>query len=345
MINMAESALLTSGCWIGIHVAGASEHPAITNSVTLADCLGRTVATHTPLGVTSNFFVGASMRFQTTTRTGYPVTEYLNDDLGDPVGAVVSDITNRTDVSYETVAGEVWRVTESLAGAARSVARERLSGLSDTLRRHTVAVGANNVTNDMTAVWNESARTLTETQTSSLRATPLVRVNKFGRTISETSADGGRNFFFDPYGRVFYTERRPSVSSAWLSETWLGFNDFGDIAEHDTFIASGSTYAITSYAFDAFGRETVRIDALGNAVTNAYDTLGQRVAVSGATYPVTHGFDTAGRMTSLSTTRGGTAWDTTSWLYDIIDKKSLFRGTDTRPPACACPHADRLEPV
>lgn len=29
----------------------------------------------------------------------------------------------------------------------------------------------------------------------------------------------------------------------------------------------------------------------------------------------------------------------------IIDKKSLFRGTGTRPPACACPHADRLEPV
>jgi len=28
-----------------------------------------------------------------------------------------------------------------------------------------------------------------------------------------------------------------------------------------------------------------------------------------------------------------------------IDKKSLFRGTGTRPPACACPHADRLEPV
>ncbi|NCC59225.1 MAG: AAA family ATPase, partial [Synergistales bacterium] len=26
----------------------------------------------------------------------------------------------------------------------------------------------------------------------------------------------------------------------------------------------------------------------------------------------------------------------------FIDKKSLFRGTDTRPPACACPHADRL---
>ncbi len=62
------------------------------------------------------------------------------------------------------------------------------------------------------------------------------------------------------------------MSSAWLSETWLGFNDFGDVTEHDTFIASGSTYAITSYAFDAFGRETVRIDALGKAalINNLY---------------------------------------------------------------------------
>jgi RHS repeat-associated protein len=305
-----------SGCRIDIQVSEASDHFAVTNSVTLSDFLGRTVSTVTPFGVTSNFHDGASMRIQTTTRTGYPSTENLYDDLGDPVGAVVSGITNRTDVSYETVAGEVWRVTDSLAGATHSVTRERLTGLSDTLRRHTVAVGANNVTNEMTAAWNGTARTLTETQTSTLRATPSVRVQKFGRTSSETSADGGRNYFFDPYGRVFYTERRPSVSSAWLSETWLGFNDFGDVAEHDTFIASGSTYAITLYGFDAFGRETVRIDALGNAVTNAYDALGRQVAVSGATYPLAHGYDTAGRMTALSTTRGGSVWDMTRWLYD-----------------------------
>jgi RHS repeat-associated protein len=305
-----------SGCRIDIQVTEASDHAAVTNSVTLSDFLGRTVTTHTPLGVTSNFYDGATMRILATTRTGYPCTENLYDDLGDPVGAVVSGITNRTDVSYATVGGEVWRVTESLACAARSVIRERLTGLSDTLRRHNFKVGANNVTNEMTAVWNESARTITETQTSSLRATPSVRVQKFGRTISETSADGGRNFFFDPYGRVFYTERRPSVTSAWLSETWFGFNDFGDVAEHDAFIASGSTYAITSYAFDAFGHETVRVDALGNAVTNAYDALGWRVATSGATYPVTHGFDTAGRMKALSTTRDGGTWDTTRWFYD-----------------------------
>ena len=288
---------------VAAHVFGSDAYESVTN------------ATATINEETVTPFRGG-IRLQTTTRTWYPCTENLYDDLGDPVGAVVSGITNRTYVSYETVADEVWRVTESLAGAARSITRERLTGLSDTLRRHTVAIGATGVTNEMSAVWNESARTLTETQTSSLRATPSVRVQKYGRMISETSADGGRSFFFDPYGRVFYTERRPSVSSAWLSETWLGFNDFGDVAEHDAFIGSGSTYAITSYAFDAFGRETVRVDALGNAVTNAYDTLGRRVAVSGATYPVTHGFDTSGRSTALATTRDGMDWDTTQWHFD-----------------------------
>ncbi len=192
-----------------------NDHSSITNSVALSGFLGRTVATVTPVGVTSNIYDGASMRIQTITRTGHPATENLYDGLGDPIGSVVSGITNCTEVSYETVAGEVCRVVDSLAGAARSVARERLTGLSDTLRRHTVAIGANNVTNEMTAVWNGTTRTLTETQTSTLRATPTVRTTKLRRVVSETSADGSRNFFFDPYGRVFYTERRPSGSSTW----------------------------------------------------------------------------------------------------------------------------------
>ena len=144
---------------VAAHVFGSDAYESVTN------------ATATINEETVTPFRGG-IRLQTTTRTGYPCTENLYDDLGDPVGAVVSGITNRTYVSYETVADEVWRVAESLAGAARSITRERLTGLSDTLRRHTVAIGATGVTNEMSAVWNESARTLTETQTSSLRATP-----------------------------------------------------------------------------------------------------------------------------------------------------------------------------
>ena len=51
-------------------------------------------------------------------------------------------------------------------------------------------------------------------------------------------------------------------------------------------------------------------------MTNTYDALGSLVAASGATYPVAHGYDTAGRMMALSTTRDGNAWDTTQWIYD-----------------------------
>ena len=106
----------TSGCRIESHVAEASDQAAVTNSVTTYDFLGRTVATVTPLGVTSNFYDSASMRILTTTRTGQPPVQILYNTLGEQVGSVVSGITNRTDVSYETVSGEVWRVTSSLSG-------------------------------------------------------------------------------------------------------------------------------------------------------------------------------------------------------------------------------------
>ena len=43
---------------------------------------------------------------------------------------------------------------------------------------------------------------------------------------------------------------------------------------------------------------------------------GNVVAEWGATYPVRYTYDSAGRRTSLSTTRDGACWDTTTWEYD-----------------------------
>ena len=266
-----------SGCMFDTHVTESSDASTVTNSVTVYDFLGRTVSSVTPLGVTSNHYDAVSTRILMSTRTGQPPTYNLYNELGQQVGTVVSGITNRTDVCYETISGEVWRVSESLAGMAHTVTREQQTGLSDALRRHTVMIGANGVTNAVTAVWNEATQTLTETQASSLRATPVTRTSKYGRTISETSVDGGRNFFFDPYGRVFYTERKPSGSASWLSETWLGFNDFGDVEKHGTFIAGGNTVAMALSAFDAFGRTLTSTDPLGNTVTHTTDALGQRI--------------------------------------------------------------------
>ncbi|MBR2771562.1 MAG: hypothetical protein IKD78_06065, partial [Bacteroidales bacterium] len=50
-----------------------------------------------------------------------------------------------------------------------------------------------------------------------------------------------------------------------------------------------------------------------NTIYRTYDPLGNVIAECGATYPVRYTYDTAGRRTSLSTTRDGTTWDTTTW--------------------------------
>lgn len=78
----------------------------------------------------------------------------------------------------------------------------------------------------------------------------------------------------------------------------------------------GDMTAVTAAGFDGQGRAVSRTDALSNTVFTAYDSLGQTLSLSGATYPVTYGYDTAGRMTALSTTRDGVELDTTLWLYD-----------------------------
>ena len=48
----------------------------------------------------------------------------------------------------------------------------------------------------------------------------------------------------------------------------------------------------------------------------AYDAANRLAATWGATYPMRHAYDTHGRRTSLSTTRDGAIWDTTTWAYD-----------------------------
>ena len=48
---------------------------------------------------------------------------------------------------------------------------------------------------------------------------------------------------------------------------------------------------------------TLKTDALGNGVFRSFDPFGNVVEEWGATYPVRYTYDSAGRRTSLSTTR------------------------------------------
>ena len=55
------------------------------------------------------------------------------------------------------------------------------------------------------------------------------------------------------------------------------------------------------------------------------DAVGNVIAEDGATYPVRCTYDTQGHRTSLSTTRDGVTWDTTSWTYDAATGNCLSK--------------------
>ena len=86
------------------------------------------------------------------------------------------------------------------------------------------------------------------------------------------------------------------------------------IAKHT--YTNGLYFITETYAYDMLGNHIATTDALGNTIHRTYDPLGNIIAEWGATYPVRYTYDTAGRRTSLSTTRDGVAWDTTTWAYD-----------------------------
>ena len=89
----------------------------------------------------------------------------------------------------------------------------------------------------------------------------------------------------------------------------------GDLLATHTY-TNATDYTTESYAYDMLGNRIATTDAHGNTVFRTYDPLGNLAAEWGATYPVRYTYDTQGRRTSLSTTRDGTTWDTTTWAYD-----------------------------
>ena len=89
----------------------------------------------------------------------------------------------------------------------------------------------------------------------------------------------------------------------------------GDLIAKHTY-TNGTDIITEMYAYDMLGNRTSTTDALGNTIFKSYDAVGNVITEDGATYPVRYTYDTAGRRTSLSSTRDGTIWDTTTWTYD-----------------------------
>ncbi len=311
-----------NGCRIDTTTITASDHAAVTAQTIYRDFLGRVVREVRPTSDVSYTYDGASPRVLSATDSisGETVTRLYND-LGEAVGQVKNGVTNRTDTTYEVSSNVLWRVTtQTTAGGTRSVAsvtQERLTGLSDELRSETFEYRNGALALHAYSSFDPTNAILTEVSESATSGTTTTK-SKYG-VVVETTTDGGTTSnFFDPYGRVFYTEKDGR------SVDWIGRNDYGDVEEYDTFHSEGNAYYAEFYGYDSFGNRIVATNALGAVTSSAYDAANRLAESGGATYPVRNGYDTDGRRTSLTTFRdaGGpgsvpaAAGDTTTWTFD-----------------------------
>ena len=303
-----------NGCRVDAVTVTASDHGAVTLRTTRRDFLGRTVRETTPASDVAYAYDGAGSRVLTATDSvsGGIVTRLYNA-LGEAIGQARDGVASVSETDYEVGSNALWRVSRQVVSGsvtnASSVVRERLTGLSDELRGET-------------ELWRNGARVLhvrtsfaatnavlTEVSESATAGTTVTR-SRFGIVYETTTPAGTARSFFDPYGRVFYTERDGR------SVDWIGRDDVGDVVEYDVFHARGDGVYAEFYGYDSSGNRIAATNALGAVTVCAYDAAGRPVESGGAAYPVRHGYDTAGRRTSLSTTRDGAAWDATGWTFD-----------------------------
>ena len=311
------------------HDTGGTE--TFTNTATFYDALGRAAVVVTPLGVTSNFYDGASSRVLRAVTasssagrafmSGADVArevEYLYDGLGERVGSVQDGVTNRTDVAYAFDDGAYWRVTtRSVAGPSTNsvtTTREQLTGLSNALRSRTITVSADGVAT--TNVVSYDSETMVETSTTSSPAfgTRVAR-GVCGLVLEEETADETTAHIYDPHGREVRTDRRASGEADFRNAAEFVYNAMGDLVERRTY-TNETDYVAERFAYDHEGREVASTNALGDVVATAYDPRGNVIAVDGATYPLRMSYDAQGCRMSLNTTRDGEIWDETRWPYD-----------------------------
>ena len=293
----------------------------VTNSVTIADWLGRTVSERNPLGVTTTVYDGLTDRAVAMTTTfgeGSVVRERIRlyNALGESIGYVQDGITNSTVVAYERLNADWYRVTtDAVVGPGTnsvSVAKERLTGLGDEFVSETITVTPDGV-ETVERKWQSDiwASVLTENSLG------VWRDDEFCCGIGCDSCAEGESWVYmtDAFGRSVGTMHWSDWERNVFDKTQTVYSPAGDVVARQTLTEDG--FLTESRVYDTYGRLVSVTNAEGGVIEYSYDCFDRRISETGATYPVRYGYDSEGRRMSLKTTRdGGLTWDETRWTYD-----------------------------
>ena len=306
----------------GYEIAEDSDGNRVTNRIDRYDFFGRLVASLAPMSVVSNVYDRAFDRaVASVDLVSGCVTTNLYDEVGDPLGSLSDGIEQRSETSYELDGGELWRVesdTVSSGSVTTSFAtvRTRLTGLSDELRSETVRTEDGVVSVSVRTTFDPATHVLEETTSSVVDGERIVR-SMYGREIETVGREGRICYYYDPYGRIYFSRRSARDGSHF--DYYRGWSR--DAADRLVYWGERDSYTSWSvlqnnFAFDARGNEVWASDALENEVRRTYDGADNLVGVFGDTYELVYGYDAAGRRTALETTRDGETFDRTSWEYD-----------------------------
>ncbi|MBR2837753.1 MAG: hypothetical protein IKE55_03115, partial [Kiritimatiellae bacterium] len=327
-------------------VTDSYDDGTVTNSVSTYDLLGRLVTSAVPCVATtpssSSFatatytYDGASSRILATTYTAGDIirtTTYLYNNFGEQVGTVLDGVTRRDDTTYETDSSNiVWRVeSSSVVGPSTNsliITHTQLTGLSGSCRRRTVTLVGRVVPNapqtvtETVATFDPDTSIETETTTSSV-APSIVRQSLYGLVLTNETSGVTTVNAYDAFGRIAATSRSVG-SAAFLPLQSFDYAPCGDLVTTHAY-TNATDYATETYDYDMLGNRVATADALGNTIYRTYDPFGNVIAEDGTTYPVRYTYDSANRRTSLSTTRDGVTWDTTTWTYDAATGNCLSK--------------------
>jgi len=133
-----------------------------------------------------------------------------------------------------------------------------------------------------------------------------------GRRVLKVTTEAVRTFVYDGWNLV---QELTHTQTHTLTNFYVWGKDISGTMQGAGGVGGLLAVSINGQYFfpfqDANGNITAYVDEPGTVVAEyTYDTFG-------ATYPIRYGYDAIGRMNALSTTRTGTAWDSTHWRYDF----------------------------
>lgn len=304
---------------------------------TWTDWAGRTIRTEHPgfdqqPAVVENYTydLGTGL-LSKVERTGYAPTLYEYDELArvsrqglllNNAEALNPESTDRiTDYEqkFEKISGSWWLKAETTTypyhgvpghsdGEAKriSTSLRRISGHpTGTLEETSLTDAEGNVSTATTTV-DRAAATVVRTTTRPGLLNPEVETSLNGLPATATGHDGlSVSAQYDAFHRLSTTidQRNNTTSSDYYPGTTLVKS------------VTDAAGKVTSFGYDALGRRTSTLNAVGDVSYLAYNARGQLLHQWGsASYPMEFGYDTTyGDRTVLTTFRGGSGWDGNTW--------------------------------